>query len=268
MVRETYADPLGGHPVRRASTVCLVRDASGGLEVLMVQRPHTARFMPSAWVFPGGAVDPDDADPPAEFGSEVSDWRVAALRELIEETGIWLTEDGVREGDLTERAFEVIRRKGMALDPGSLVYFSNWVTPEVFPIRFDTRFYLAMVPTDTNARVDGHELVDHAWVRPLDALDRESAGAWDVAFPTRETLKLLTSERNTSSLMERVAAMGPIPSIEPRLFVSETEARILLPGEPGFAEAGPMQHDPTILQRLAEVVQAGASVPAEFKARS
>jgi hypothetical protein len=52
------------------------------------------------------------------------------------------------------------------------------------------------------------------------------------------------------------------------LFVGEDEAQILMPDEDGFDEAGPAQSDPTILQRLSDVVAGGGRVPAEFKSRS
>ena len=47
-------------PIRHAATVMIVADRPS-LNVLMVQRTSRAVFGPSAWVFPGGRVDPDDA---------------------------------------------------------------------------------------------------------------------------------------------------------------------------------------------------------------
>lgn len=234
----------------------------------MVQRPETARFMPGVWVFPGGAVDDEDADPPPGFGANPpDDWAVAAARELIEETGIWLTTDGAIERPLTEDAFGEVERSGITLDLSRLTYFSNWITPEVFPIRFDTRFFLAVVASTINGAVDGDELVDLAWVNPHEALERESTGEWAVAFPTRETLRLLGTEGSAATIESRMKSLNAVPPVEPRLFVSESEARILMPDDPGFAAAGPSQKDPTILERLAAVVSDGGTVPAEFRDR-
>lgn len=251
--------------MRRASTVCLVRDAEH-LEVLMVQRPLTSRFMPGAWVFPGGAVDEADAAAPEEFGL-ADDWRVAALRELMEETGVWLTTTGTEYRTIGDDALGALAAADHELDPDRLIYFANWITPEVFPIRFDTRFFLALVPSDTMASVDGHELVDLAWVRPSVALDRERTGEWPVAFPTRETLKTIGAASSASALVEQARLARAIPPIEPRLFVSDSEARILMPTDEGFEEAGPAQRDPDILDRLAKVVSEGGHVPAELGGR-
>jgi hypothetical protein len=154
------------------------------------------------------------------------------------------------------------------LDPDSLIYFSNWITPEVFPVRFDTRFFLAVAGGDVVASVDGDELIDLDWISPLDALRKEGTGEWDIAFPTRKTLELLASEPSLEALTGRLGAIDIVPPVEPRLFVGDDEAQILMPDEEGFDEAGAAQSDPTILQRLSDVVAEGGRVPAEFKSRS
>lgn len=257
------------NPLRRASTVCVVREADG-IEVLMVRRPLTARFMPGVWVFPGGAVDVEDEDAPPSFGGNVkgSEWKVAALRELIEETGLWLTTSGTVSAPLTEDAFGVVEASDHVLDQDALIYFSNWITPEVFPIRFDTRFFLAVADADAHAVIDGDELIDLAWVSPSEALRREEADEWGIAFPTRKTLEVLASEPTVGALSDSLLAIAAIPPVEPRLFVGSDEAQILMPDDEGFDEAGPAQRDPTLLDRLASVVSQGGRVPAEFKSRS
>jgi 8-oxo-dGTP pyrophosphatase MutT (NUDIX family) len=233
------------------------------LEVLMVQRPLTSRFMPGAWVFPGGAVDDADASPPVAFGP-ADDWRVAALRELMEETGVWLTTRGTEYLTVGDDALGVLAASGATLDPDRLIYFANWITPEALPIRFDTRFFLAHVPAGTRASVDGDELIDLAWIRPSEALEREQRGEWLVAFPTRQTLKQIGQESSASALVELVRSIETIPPMLPRLFVSDTEARILMSTDEGFDEAGPAQSDPHILERLAKVIAEGGNVSAEL----
>lgn len=230
----------------------------------MVQRPRTSRFMPSTWVFPGGAIDGRDAGPPAWVRAD-DDWHVAALRETAEEVGLWITTDGVVDASPEEDVFSQARRLGMTLDGAALVYFSNWVTPEVFPIRFDTRFFLAVAGADVEGRVDGDELVDLAWISPLDALRREELGEWDVAFPTRKTLELLATEPTARALADRLVALDAVPPVQPRLFVSESEARIVLPDDPLYDAVAADQADPDILARLASVIARGGHVPAEFK---
>ena len=48
-------------PIRDAATVILLRQKKDSTYVLMGQRGNKAVFMPSKYVFPGGAVDEDDS---------------------------------------------------------------------------------------------------------------------------------------------------------------------------------------------------------------
>jgi recombination protein RecT len=254
--------------LRRASTVCLVRERDT-LEVLMVQRPHSARFMPGAWVFPGGVVDDEDAGYALTHGLEASsDWEVAALRELVEETGVWVTTDGTLSFPLIDDVLGAVTESSYELGIDPLTYFSNWVTPSVFPIRFDTRFFLAVEAGEVDATFNDQELIGVDWVPPFEALEREDRGEWDVAFPTRRTLELLGSASSVPALVDMLETLDPVLPIEPRLAVGEDNARILMPDDPDFEAAGASQSDPTILERLSDVVSDGARVPAEFKRRS
>src|ERR1700757_3018739 len=45
---------------RLAATVILLRGGDDTLEILLAQRNPQSRFMGGAWVFPGGAVNPED----------------------------------------------------------------------------------------------------------------------------------------------------------------------------------------------------------------
>ena len=95
---------------RPAATVVLLRPGEAGLEVLLTHRPSTMAFAAGAHVFPGGRVDPGDADPALAARSVVSATAaaaalggdlppatalaayLAALRELFEEAGVLLAD--------------------------------------------------------------------------------------------------------------------------------------------------------------------------------
>ncbi len=233
----------------------------------MVRRSLEARFMPGVWVFPGGTVDAGDAVAPLAFGGAEagSDWKVAALRELIEETGLWLTTNGVVSAPLSRGAFEAVEASEHILDPGRLIYFSNWITPSALPLRFDTRFFLTVAGADVQVEIDGEEVIDFSWITPLSALQKEESEEWIVSFPTRETLLLLATEATAAALSERFTALNVIPPVQPRIYVGENEVSILMLGDDGFDEAGEQQHDVSFLNRLALVVAKGGRVPAEMK---
>ena len=68
--------------LRPASTVVLLRDGSNGLETLLLKRNKALMFAGGLWVFPGGAIDPEDIE--AAGGEMVAASRIAAAREAAE----------------------------------------------------------------------------------------------------------------------------------------------------------------------------------------
>jgi 8-oxo-dGTP pyrophosphatase MutT (NUDIX family) len=164
---------------RQAATVIVLRGGAEVLEVLLVRRNPDARFMGGAWVFPGGAVDPDE------------DHRVAAVREVAEEAGITLP------------------------DPAALHLFSRWITPAQVKIRFDTLFFLVAAPEGAEPRPDGGETVDVRWYEPQAALD---AGI-QLVFPTIKTLEALAGFGSADELLawaegREVEPIEPVVVIE------------------------------------------------------
>jgi 8-oxo-dGTP pyrophosphatase MutT (NUDIX family) len=196
---------------RPAASVILLRQGGEhgrpGLEVLLAKRSSNARFMASVWVFPGGAVDPKaSADEPSDLA-----YRQTALRELEEEVAIALG------------------------DPEHLVAFSRWITPEEVNIRFDTRFYLAQAPPHCSPRPDGEEIVDAAWFKPRQALERRQAGALALVFPTVKHLEALLEFDSVERALE-AARSRRIEPILPRVSRGGVP-QVLLPGDPGYESA-------------------------------
>jgi len=188
---------------RPAGTVILLRGGAGGLEVLLVRRNPSARFMGGAWVFPGGAVDRDEGE-----GDHAV--RSAAVRELAEEAAI-----GVEEAQL--------------------VPFSRWITPAEVKIRFDTWFFLAPAPPGAEARPDGSEVVDARWYAPGKALEARQRGELFLVFPTIKHLEQLSGFATADELLAH-ARGREIHPVQPRVFLQGETARIVLPGEPGYAD--------------------------------
>ena len=185
-------------PARLAATAILLRDGADGVEVLLVRRNPEQRFMGGAWVFPGGAVGEDDADPPA-----------AAIRELEEEAGLRIE------------------------DVNELVPFSRWITPVEVKTRFDTYFYVVAAPPGAEPRVDGAECVEARWVRPADALAAGERGELFLVFPTIKHLEQLAELRSVEHALES-ARSREVEPILPKVVHGDGEAQVLLPGEPGY----------------------------------
>ncbi|MEA3510837.1 MAG: NUDIX hydrolase [Actinomycetota bacterium] len=250
-----------------------MRDTDPGLEVLMVRRTPSARFMGGAWVFPGGAVDEDDAADSSSRSvtskdTDLARWRAAALRELVEETGFWLWESGAEVTSVRPSGREVFanaaeRDKRFAGD--SLWYFANWITPEPLPIRFDTRFFAAVIPQDLDPSVDGNELIDALWARPIDVLERADAGAWLVAFPTRKIVEFLGSFGTTDRLRRYIDVHSVVEPIQPRLSIDNGRIDILMPDDPGFDAAAIGEGGPELMAKMMKIVADGGDVPPEFR---
>lgn len=189
---------------RQAATVILLRGGAEALEVLLVKRNPGARFMGGVWVFPGGAVDAGEGEGDAAH-------RAAAVRELAEEAAVH------------------------GLDPAALVKFSRWITPPEVSVRFDTHFFLAAAPEGADPQVDGRECVDLGWFTPAAALGAHRAGDLVLVFPTIKQLEQLGVFASVEQLLAHSAGRT-VQAVEPRVVVTGETARILLPGEPGYAD--------------------------------
>jgi 8-oxo-dGTP pyrophosphatase MutT (NUDIX family) len=192
-------------PRPAASVVLLRRGAKHterALEVLLLKRAETAKFMPGVWVFPGGAVDPEDGD--GEDGH-----RACALRELGEEAGIELSAEE------------------------ELVLFSRWITPEVILTRFDAWFFLALAPAHTPPRPDGIETVEASWFEPQAALDAQASGELALAFPTIRQLESLLSFGTSEEAIGAFRDLEVEP-ILPKVIGTREEHRVVLPGDPDY----------------------------------
>jgi 8-oxo-dGTP pyrophosphatase MutT (NUDIX family) len=169
-------DALDGRDQRRvrprdAASLILLRQSGAGLEVLIGRRGHSARFMPGRYVFPGGRVAAEDAQP---LPGETSDsdapallaLKRAALRETFEETGLVVGEhrhDRAAPGDATPPLAAAYRRQGMVPAPALLRLVGRAITPASSPIRFHARFFLADGRHAAGELTPSEELDDLHW---------------------------------------------------------------------------------------------------------
>jgi 8-oxo-dGTP pyrophosphatase MutT (NUDIX family) len=242
-----FVDSVGDVPARPATprpaaTTVLLRNGEQGLELLLMRRHRSSGFVPGAWVFPGGRVDPADSGPalhervrglgpsPVPAGS----YWAAALRELFEETGVLLAR--TRQGDwvpdaTSSRTVERARRALMdhtatlmdvldsvdaTLDVEHTVHAAHWITPVVEPRRYDTHFFLAALPDGRTAAHDPREMTEAAWLAPADALARFEQGRLPMVFPTVKTLQLLHDYGSVDHALEAFRHLD-VPPVLPRL---------------------------------------------------
>lgn len=255
---EKRAEPAAALP---ASTVLLLRDGDEGLEVFMVKRHYQIDFAGGALVFPGGKVDPADAeldprhlDPGSQaLQADGLAFRVAAIREAFEETGVLLAEDlhsgelpsGERASALASRyaadleqgrtdIASVCRRESLRLRCAELVHFAHWITPLGRPKRFDTHFFLAAAPPAHIAAHDGRESVDSVWITPARALQAAEQEQLSIVFPTRMNLKKLGESDSVAAALEAARA-SRVVTVLPESVALEDGSRLMrIPAEAGY----------------------------------
>ena len=140
--------------IRDAASILVVRDPGGDAAVLMGQRGAKAAFMPSKFVFPGGAVDPDDDRVPLaspvnprcaarldSTGLPAATLAAAAIRELWEETGLLLGTPGVWPSR-PPPDWSGFAARGMVPQAGTMQFVFRAITPPGRSRRFDARFLM------------------------------------------------------------------------------------------------------------------------------
>ena len=263
-------------PIRSAATVLILADKPD-LQVLMLKRNARSIFVGDMWVYPGGAVDPEDGTAEADAVVEgltdteaseslqvdqggVAFW-VAALRETFEEAGILLARNpgdeqlvdlsvpdleqrfntyraGVNSGDID--FVDMVRREGLVLDGPGVNYVSRWVTPLGPPRRYDTRFFVTAMPDGQQPLHDNDEAVHHQWIRPAEALALNEADEMLMMTPTVSMLGRLTRFENSAQAI--AAAAGNTENEDEMVRIRygvEGPGRIAWPDDPDYDEADP-----------------------------
>uniref|UniRef100_A0A0G4I7Y3 Nudix hydrolase domain-containing protein n=2 Tax=Chromera velia TaxID=505693 RepID=A0A0G4I7Y3_9ALVE len=274
-VQKKNADP---------APACFLSD----FRLFMLKRAAKMKFMPGAAVFPGGALDPADRDERWQrlvthtasregvrqgtnneslvrlSASELS-YRIAAIREVFEETGILLvtptSEGGGALGQLSpsererwreavhadaSQFFTLCTKTGVAPDVHSLFKWARWITPVIEPKRFDTHFYVTLLSDPSGATAASHDLIESsasAWASPGEALRLWEEGRIVLAPPTWYTLKEVSYFSQLNRLLDYAASSTEVSAEEAaREFrFSERDGRRrvnpILPFFAGFDEA-------------------------------
>jgi 8-oxo-dGTP pyrophosphatase MutT (NUDIX family) len=207
-----------------AASVILLRDSP--LEVLMIRRHSKSNFIPDAWVFPGGAVEASDVD--LGDGTELGTMRIAAARELFEESGIWL---GAKLADADAKRKALLAGKTTfgsflsesPVDFTNLVWTSRWITPVGVPKRFDTYFFLAAIGGDAIASAENVEAVAVTWIAPTDAIEK-----LQIVFPTLKNLEAIAGFGTAEELLASRRG-SEIATTRPVLVVENGRKKIILP---------------------------------------
>jgi 8-oxo-dGTP pyrophosphatase MutT (NUDIX family) len=258
--------------LKKATTVILLREETRGFGVYLLKRSEKSSFMPANFVYPGGMVDPEDSQPaiydrckgvspeeahrilgkslPPEEG--LSYW-VAGIRELFEEAGVLLAYDQkgnllssrnpahrelmaryrgpIQNGNVTMAKMAQEEKLFFAVDQ---VYFhAHWITPEAYPQRFDTYFFLARHPVGQEASHDQKEMTAGMWVTPQEALERNSKGEMVLSPPTLKTIEDLSLFTSLDDLFT-ASRKNVIEPVLPILKKVSNQTFIVYPWDPYY----------------------------------
>lgn len=226
----------GAAEPKSASTVILLRcGEKNGVEVFLTRRPEAMDFLGGAYVFPGGTVRKDDcgekiqkrcrgisADQArnllgAHLKPEVAlgHW-VAGIREVFEEVGVLFTTSEASptatKSELERERRRIVKREtnfaamleawNLSCDAGALLYFSHWLTPQEFAMRFDTRFFIALLPPGQKPLECSEEVADSLWIAPERALQLYADRKLPMIFPTYASLRTLADYDTVESVVK------------------------------------------------------------------
>jgi len=251
-----------------AATVILAREYQAELQVYLLKRHAKSGFMAGNYVFAGGILDPEDREftvwkdhvdlDPADLSSrlggglrteEILAFGVAAIRETLEEAGVFLASQANRRaedlkridslrvaGDLPKEWFlNLVVSEGWTLALSALSRWSHWITPALMKRRYDTRFFLACMPPGQRCSPDSHEITHGRWASPKKGLMGNITGQIALSPPTmvmlQEILKYPTLEALKKAALTR---MWGTPN-SPRLIALDKGAVLI---EPWDAEYG------------------------------
>jgi 8-oxo-dGTP pyrophosphatase MutT (NUDIX family) len=252
-----------------AATVILTREYEGKLQIYLLKRSLKSGFMAGNFVFPGGTIEDEDRqfdvfqnhcdlDPDeisSHLGGELSGpealaYGVAAIRETLEEAGVFLAHkhdqsedslDHIRNLRLSDNLakdwfIKIVVKAKWQLAISALSGWSHWITPALMKRRFDTRFLLAAMPAGQFCRPDCRETVQGLWINPKEGLEGNLAGKIPLSPPTLVTLHELLKYPHLEDLKIESKHRPWGQTIIPRLVPLAKGVVIVEPWDPMYFE--------------------------------
>ena len=245
-----------------AATLILVRQHRAGFQVYLLKRHAKSGFMAGHYVFPGGILDPDDwrydmwkghvdldgAGLNGRLGGdltpqEIMAYAVAAIRELLEEAGIFLAKRlNQSKQDLSrivrlrtaedlpaEWFLNLVIDESWTLALSALSRWSQWITPLRMKRRYDTRFFLAVLPSGQRCSPDHREITHGIWLSPQEALAGNLTGKIPLSPPTIVTLQEISKYTTLKDLKQEAQTRTWTTPNLPRLIPLEKGSVLIEP---------------------------------------
>jgi len=241
-----------------------------------MRRHRDQAFMGGAFVFPGGRLDESDCNPelvsyvkgidcyqarqklqePNLSDDKSLGLYFAALRETFEEAGVLLAYDAageiitfsdeerakrfsgyrlkLHENEINLIGFAELEDIYFALD--FLTPYSHWITPEIEQKRFDTRFFLTLMPIGQTPIHDAIEMTESLWITPSMALKKHHNDEIILMPPTLKTIEELNDFDSAKDLLSHARSVN-ILTILPQAFTTSDSFGVKLPHDPEYTIA-------------------------------
>ena len=232
-------------PAIPAATLVVMRErADGPPELLMVERTARMAFAGGAMVFPGGRIDQADHDLAASFTEVDAAFRLAAIRETLEESGIPVGLDPAPAPGLATKLQDdlhagssfagLLSAHGLSLRLDALTPFARW-KPAFHQARiFDTLFFIAEAPAgDWQPRPQAGECETVEWLSAEEVLGRIARGEASAIFPTVRNLERLARFDGIAAARANAAA-HPVETITPWIAEHDGEPHLFIPEGLGY----------------------------------
>ena len=273
-IRALAAGALTPVTPRRAATVMLLKDTATGPRtapaVHMLRRRTSMAFAGGAYAYPGGGVDPRDDDRDIGWAGPTRAWWAdrlgadeagaqaivcAAVRETFEEAGVLLAgpagdtvaDDTTGADWEADRAALVARelsfaefldRRGLVLRSDLLGAWARWITPEFEARRYDTWFFVAVLPAGQRTRNASTEADRTVWIPPAEAAAGYDRGELLMMPPTVATLRSLAACRTAAEALAAAPGRDLTPVLA-RASLSGDEVVLSWPGHDEFTKHVP-----------------------------
>lgn len=197
-----------------ASAVILLNDA--GDKVLWAQRNPNLTFLGGWHAFSGGKLESSDAEVNVKncADEETAKFIVCAVRETFEEAGVLLVRNGEKltkgqraslHDDLISGRMtfdEILAHWNLWIDAEDFQYTGFWTTPPFSPIRFKTRFFLAVCPPKQTPFAAITELENVEFIAPKEALSQWKNSQVLISPPVLLSLKTLAENQQINSCLD------------------------------------------------------------------
>jgi len=242
-----------------AATVILINK---NCEFLLMERSPQSVFLPNVSVFPGGGLDNADMDkslldfaPGFNDDEKIAGLYFAAIRELFEEAFVLFSclEEGtildLENASIRSRFIEyrdMIHENKMTLSvlaekenliyiPEALTPFSRWITPKAMKTRYDTRFFIAVIPDRQQVSTDDNELINYTWIKAADAITLNENARIKLLPPTLFILDELKTFSKVDEIID-YAVNKDKPVIMPEAFSANGTAGVRFPFAPDYSD--------------------------------